>query len=394
MANTNHAQNAEEPVEGTPVPETAHNGKNSEKLEITDKDIEKLLAKIHPVYDAEELTPDQADIRSIQKEISAKQPVQPPHITYGAPDSKLQLPFSKTSLIPKEMYAAAGNEEGHAKGTFTNANFGIVTDYPTAEIRNKPTRIKAKNDDGYLVDEQTGTMIVTDGVGGNYGGEIASSVTLYVAAKALEKSKKQNTPPVPLEELIQQMHSGLLEYQQHNKIYGEASAVVSAVRVNKDKTVMFANAGDAVGLLIRNGKVIHRTPEDNYLNFLMLSKGMSEEEVRYECEAQEGYFTAVTQCLGKADNVIDAQRQTVSATKIAAHTSEFQAEAGDIALVCSDGLTNALSEEEIAEFITNRQKEGIPVAQIIIDLKEYAAKKMKEGKAHIDNVTVGAIEIL
>src|SRR4030042_2516375 len=110
MANTNHAQNAEEPVEGTLVPETAHTRKNSGKLKITDKDIEKLLAKIHPVHDAEKLNPEQADIISIQKKTAARLPVQAPHITYGVPDSKLQLPFSKTSLIPKEMYAAAGNE--------------------------------------------------------------------------------------------------------------------------------------------------------------------------------------------------------------------------------------------------------------------------------------------
>jgi serine/threonine protein phosphatase PrpC len=394
-----------DPLEGTAVPEESRIVNKRLILEdLSDQEIDKILEKIHPISDEAqtkvEIThqmpppiPAAAAIKKIQKSVFEKQPAIPPHLTYGVPDTLLQGPISEIKEFPNSMLSAAGDEPGEDDGKFSNGTFAIVTDYPVAEIRNKQRKMKQKNDDGYLVDPTTQTMIVTDGVGGNSGGETASCVSLFAAAKELEASNKKNIAPLPLDEIIQKMHTGLLEYQQYNgEKYRESAAVVCAARLHPDKKIEFANAGDSVGMLIRNGKIVYRTEEDDLIHFFIINENISEEEAREKHSENEKLFGAIVNGLGKNDNVTDFVKGTVSETEIKAHTETIQGESGDIVLLCSDALTEIFKDQEIADFFTERTKRGIPIKQIVDELKIELVERMKKGW-HIDNVTIGAIGI-
>lgn len=335
----------------------AHNRKEHKES------VNKLIEEELPI-DEEPLTQTSETIQEAVKQLI------PDHYTYGLKDSELKKPYSKLDALPNKMYAYSGNEDGE---------LNIVLNQALASGSTSKSKWKHRNEDGIFLDADSQTAMITDGVGSTSHSEIASNVAIHTMAQILNNSKKQGTPPLPLSEFPKKLNRAVLDYQKNNKESNTASTLVAA-RIKPDQKVEFVNAGDSRAILIRGDKIVWQNTEDNVKEFLRKRYNLkSDEEVEnFAKDYPELKLDSITQCLGME---VDPDYHTQ------------QGKSGDIVLLCSDGLTDTMKPEEIAEFIADKKKEGMGLNNIRKELHENIINQWNSNKGKPDNLTFMLLEL-
>jgi protein phosphatase len=139
------------------------------------------------------------------------------------------------------------------------------------------------------------------------------------------------------------------------------------VALVENGNVAFGHVGDSRAYLIRDGRMEQVTEDHSLVNELMKSGKLSREEA--ETHPQR---SVITRALG-TDPDVDADTFTI------------EAQAGDVFLLCSDGLTDMVGEREIQELV-ERNRENLDAA-----LKSLVKAANRGGGE--DNITVVAFEI-
>jgi len=287
---------------------TAHSTSPNQDSEFnpTEQEINDLLEKFHPQDDdvIELSDTDLVEIQELQHKTREK--IIPPHITFGVPDTKFQKPVSKTLELPKNMYAFAGNENGSTEVQLATGEAYATTDIGVNhEI----------NDDGILIDKNTDTMIITDGVGSSRTGYAASALATYGTAQFLKKGTHFNELPTLL-------HRAVQTYQKHNgPKFEDCSTTLVAMRLSKkDQTVEFVHVGDSKALLIRNGKLVYNSQDDNLLSFMMESRNIGEEKAKDLISKLDVNPSSIIQSLGHDANAINLK---TGETRVVLQSSNF-----------------------------------------------------------------------
>ncbi|AZZ95181.1 serine/threonine-protein phosphatase [Hahella sp. KA22] len=183
---------------------------------------------------------------------------------------------------------------------------------------------RQQNQDNGLVDESTSLYAVADGVGGGDSGEVASASVCQSMQRAVHAGH-------PLEQAILLAHQSLLG----DDISGErgyAASTVVALHAHSDEMEV-AWVGDSRVYLLRDDLIMQMT-EDH--SVAQRSTGLSEEEaarIRH-------VLTQAVGAAGESGLHVDAYR--------------VPRQAGDVWLMCSDGLHGVVSEERIQEVLARR----------------------------------------
>jgi serine/threonine protein phosphatase PrpC len=233
-----------------------------------------------------------------------------------------------------------------------------------------PGRVRSSNEDSFLVADLSRTLrvrqtslpqvvtqqgrnrgyvlLVADGVGGNNAGEVASALTvetveLFVVDLLRRFSNIRTTDESgviqDLREAVRQADARIAEEsREHLELQGMSTTLTLAFISGWRLFVL--HAGDSRCYRLHAGK-LERLTEDHTLVAALVSHGtISSEQAR-----SHPYRHVVTNVLGgdKAGVRVDVQRATL--------------EAGDVLLLCTDGLTDMLDDERIAAILT---EEGDP----------------------------------
>jgi protein phosphatase len=203
------------------------------------------------------------------------------------------------------------------------------------------------NEDSLFVDHNLGLFIVLDGIGGHQAGEVASQLGL-TTIKENVKRKLEN-------------HDGEIVAEYNQDFSPEANILTDSLilanraifeAANSDTTcrgmgttaatllvgqsnVAIAHVGDSRIYLIREN-AIERLTEDHSLVMEQVKRGLITEE---QAE-QSGMKNIITQALG-ADTIVNPT------------VDELVPLPDDIFLLCSDGLTDLVTDEEILEIVYN-----------------------------------------
>lgn len=348
MANRNHAHKAKANPEGEEV------------IELTDEELDKLIIQEPEKEPSEEVKEAIAEVR---EELHKKK------VTLGVPDSIFHEPLSGSEIIPESMHAVSGNEDGNFEGEMGNSAIYAVTE----------KGLKNTNDDGFLVDPESKTVVVTDGLGGYEGGFAASSIAHFAAAKNMKE---------PLEEIPAIMHVDIRKYQKNNPKYKDMSTTMVAARQKSPDKVEFVHVGDSRAIVIRKGKIAFQTRDDNYLEYLMERENIkNEDEARTEYGANYyKYRNLVSQACGVG--YIDTETFKEDKERIEPHNEEFETKEGDIILLCSDGLTDNLPNDEIAKIIEKQMLKGKKLSEALETVKEKALKNMRTWEGKPDNIAI------
>ena len=235
-------------------------------------------------------------------------------------------------------------------------------------------RKRKGNEDSLFVNPEQKLFVVADGMGGHAAGEIASSIAVDSINEfvCLTGGDEEITWPFGLDETISYdgnrlktavrfANKKVLEATKEKSEYEGMATTVCAVLVD-DAVANLAHVGDSRVYLMRDGELSQLTSDHSWVNEQILSGVISPEQAR-----SHPLRNVVTRALGgKADLQVDMQAHEI--------------EAGDVLLLCSDGLTTMIPDDEIARVMRESGGDIEKAAQALVD-----AANAKGGE---DNITV------
>jgi len=236
----------------------------------------------------------------------------PSHAPNARPASR---PFSQTPL-PLEVWGATD------KGRQREGNEDTI--YPSADMFTPNEQSVARR--GRL-------LIVADGVGGAKAGAEASRWAVRVA---VERYYDLTGPSLgnDLRTAIEMANASLYQYLQSTGVHNAGCTMAAALIHNN--LLYVANVGDSRVYLIRNGQITQLT-RDHTLVQQKLDQGL----IRPEQAALDPDSNVLTRSLGSSPTVrVDL-------------FDPLPLVAGDVVLVCSDGLTDMVAAEQIPSLVGN-----------------------------------------
>ena len=223
---------------------------------------------------------------------------------------------------------------------------------------------RKRNEDSLLVMEGTSLFAIADGMGGYRGGELASQLAVKTIASAFEDKVFEGEPHdgIPrdatnLARALQMANAAILETATRQKeLRGMGTTVCAAQFSPNKRRVVIAHVGDSRCYRLRRGKLVQITEDHT-----MADLGVTGRDAAALSRAV-GIWPTVPMdiVLGVPDP-------------------------GDSYLLCSDGLTKMLRDEEIAEVLTADDTPTRAVDRLI------ALANAAGGK---DNVTVILVRVL
>lgn len=219
----------------------------------------------------------------------------------------------------------------------------------TASLSDKGKRRQLNQDVVYSSELPVGNLpnlfIIADGMGGHKAGDFASRFAVDTICREVEHSSGRS-PEEILQSAINVANTGIFELSNENRdLEGMGTTVVAAVVYGDCLKV--GNVGDS-RLYIVNGKNIRQITTDHSL---------VEEMIRMGGLDRESARTHPNK------NIITRAVGVTSA--VAADFYEVRLQEGDIILLCSDGLSNMLEDEEI-RMIVNAQRDIMEKAEALV----------------------------
>ena len=183
------------------------------------------------------------------------------------------------------------------------------------------TILKNQNDE-YL-------LIVCDGMGGHRAGEVASSMVVTHMGKRFNDLASVGTEA----DAVNWMNDNIKEYADNNpESKGMGTTVVMAL-LTKD-FLIFGNIGDSSGFAIKDGKLHKVTHDHTLVNLLVEAGDLTEEEAKYHPKKN-----VLMKALGSGE-----------VAELDIFDVDIRAEG---ILLCSDGLTNMLTNEQIEKVLND-----------------------------------------
>jgi protein phosphatase 2C len=199
-------------------------------------------------------------------------------------------------------------------------------------------KVRDHNEDSVVITENLNKEIlltVADGMGGHNAGEVASSIAItHIGKRFRELSTVGNKEDAInwLRETVSEVNTLINNYTiDHPESSGMGTTLVLALVTND--FLLFGNIGDSSGYVIKNHKLQKITINHTLVNMLVKSGELTEEEAKNHPRKN-----VLMRALGSAKSV---------------ELDIFDVETDvDGILLCSDGLTNMLDDDQISKVLS------------------------------------------
>ena len=236
---------------------------------------------------------------------------------------------------------------------------------------------RVHNEDYFEIDPEHRLYIVADGMGGHSHGEVAAQLAVNSIRDFIHKTAdKDTTWPFGMDNRLER-HTNLLKMairiahdsvlraiSKDGSLYGMGTTVVGILLAGNVAAV--AHVGDSRAYRLRNGRLDQLTQDHTWVNEQVVAGFLSKEQAR-----SHPLKNVVTRALGgESDVLVDVR--------------EIEVRAGDVYLLCSDGLTGMLSDADIRDRLALNGS-----------LHEICRRLVNDSNARggIDNVTVVVLAI-
>jgi PPM family protein phosphatase len=221
-------------------------------------------------------------------------------------------------------------------------------------------QVREGNEDEYLADPDRQLFAVADGMGGHRAGEVAS-------ATAIETLKTAYRTGRPLRQAVEEANAAVFEKAEANPEMKGMGTTLTAVALVDGGTAVLGHVGDSRAYLMRDGGVSRVTEDHSLVEQLVREGRLSPEEAAHHPQR-----AIITRALG-IDPEVEVDRY------------EVDLRPGDRLLVCSDGLTNMVSDSSIGG-VLRRQADAQRAADTLVEMANEAGGD--------DNITVVVIDVL
>lgn len=187
-------------------------------------------------------------------------------------------------------------------------------------------------------------LIVADGMGGHNAGDYASKFVVQVLKKELEKSREDGPRAMLKKAIASANHQLIAESKTDAKLEGMGTTLVAATVI--EHTLYFANVGDS-RLYLLNDEIRQLSKDHSLVQEMVRLGGLNAEEAKHHPDKN-----IMSRAIGvKEDIEIDF--------------FEYRLKKGDIILMCTDGLSNMVEDEEIFQIVRSSRDVVEAVEQLI-----------------------------
>jgi len=232
------------------------------------------------------------------------------------------------------------------------------------------------NEDSFLVNEDLGLYVVCDGMGGHAGGETASRLAVQTIECELLSARLRSDDPFTVQVALA---DSPLAAALREAVEGACAAVFRTSRANpelagmgttcisllvKNGQALIGHVGDSRAYLVREGDVYQLSDDHSLVNEQVRAGLLSEEEARHS-----RLKNIITRSVGFEEDVL-------------VDVMGVETRPGDRFLLCSDGLSNLVDNDEIRDTLLQTELEEVPQ-------KLIALANSRGGE---DNITVVAVQ--
>jgi protein phosphatase len=196
-------------------------------------------------------------------------------------------------------------------------------------VKTDPGRQRRQNEDSAYA--RVPLFVVADGMGGAQAGEVASHLAVEVFEQGLPDG---GNPEERLAQRVREANRKIHERSLAEHGREGMGTTITALWL-EDSQVSIAHVGDSRAYLFRDGELRRLTQDHTLVDELVRRGKLTEEQA-----AEHPQRSIITRALGPEPDVdVD--------------TVTYEVRAGDVLLLCSDGLTAMVSEERIAKVLAS-----------------------------------------
>jgi protein phosphatase len=222
-------------------------------------------------------------------------------------------------------------------------------------------QVRDHNEDGYLVDGDLGLVAVADGMGGHRGGEVASATAINVLREVYTDGRDLREAVVAANDAVFERSTA------DDAVRGMGTTMTAGVLAEDGETLIIGHVGDSRAYLHRGGELKRVTTDHSLVEELLRAGELTEEEAE-----RDPRRSMITRAVGLEQGV-EVDLYPVALKQ------------GDRLVICSDGLTDMVSETDIAAAIAD---ESDP---------EKAARRLIEAAndaGGVDNITAVIVDVV
>lgn len=212
---------------------------------------------------------------------------------------------------------------------------------------------------GYSLNDEYSLYILCDGMGGHNAGEVASELAVSVI-KDFVKNNIETLKKDVLGKAIGEANNKICELSSSSEILSGMGTTVVAALIYEDN-ILIANVGDSVCFGINSEKINKLTKDHSLVQQLVDAGTISEVQARNHPNKN-----IITRALGTSNEVV-------------VDIFEFNKGEYDKYLLCSDGLTNEISEYEIFDILKEESDYTASCDKLVELAKDHGGR---------DNITV------
>jgi protein phosphatase len=200
-------------------------------------------------------------------------------------------------------------------------------------------------------------FVVADGMGGAQAGEVASRIAVDAFAQGLPDS---GTPEARLANRVQEANQKIWEQSRSRHEQAGMGTTLTAAFLD-DSELAIAHVGDSRAYLFRDGSLKRLTQDHSLVDELVRRGKLTEEQA-----AEHPQRSIITRALG-AEPTVEVDTWT------------YPVHAGDVILLCSDGLTSMVPEERLEAILAGTTDLKVAAQQLIDEANAAGGR---------DNITV------
>jgi serine/threonine protein phosphatase PrpC len=223
-------------------------------------------------------------------------------------------------------------------------------------------KVRERNEDSCLVRTDVGLWAVADGMGGHEAGDVASR-TLVESLDAIQRPEAAADLLEQCEAQIRRANQRIMDLSRARN--GATIGTTAAVLLVRNTHYACVWAGDSRIYLINGGSIRQLSRDHTEVEELVATGTLSREQAR------KWPSNIITRAVGAAEH-------------LELEIATGQVKAGDVFVLCSDGLTNHLRDDEILQYATGRNARAACEAMLELALE----------RGGVDNVTVVVVRLL
>ena len=232
-----------------------------------------------------------------------------------------------------------------------------------------PGKVRSHNEDSVTIinnEHNEFVLAVADGMGGHKAGEVASAIAVDHIQESFYSLETIGTKEEAIDWLrmiVKEINEKIFEYADNNpESKGLGTTLVIAVKT--DDYILYGNIGDSSGYVIKNNTLHKVTKDHTYVGMLLTNGRLTEETAK-----NHPGKNLLTRALGANDPIeIDIFDIDTSVKGL---------------FLCSDGLTNMLTEEQIEKILNS----NLPIEEAVIKLIKKA-----NSRGGTDNISIAYLK--